>query len=130
MIDDGLKKQVVINEASGETKAYGAIAIEKCTNKILQYKKSDGGFGHAVDYSTSTWQGGLKVAVASDNLSDMDAIACSTTYLGNAMAVLFGLNFLQDVPMNNNADLLLFLETMQKQEYVVKDGIDGGIILN
>ena len=130
MIDDGLKKQIVIDEATGETKAYGAIAIEKCTDKILQYKKSDGGFGHAVDYSTSTWQGGLKVAVASDNLSDMDAIACSTTYLGNAMAVLFGLNFLQDVPMNNNADLLLFLETMQKQEYVVKDVIDGGIISN
>ena len=60
----------------------------------------------------------------------MDAIACSTTYLGNAMAVLFGLSFVQDVPMNNNADLLLFLETMQKQEYVVKDGIDGGIISN
>ena len=130
LIDDSLKKQIVVNDETGETKAYGAVAIEKCTNKILAFKKSDGGFGHAIANSTANWQGGLKVAISSDNLSDIDAIACSTTYLGNAMSVLFGLNMGSDVPMNTDSDLLLFIDTMSKQETVVKIGPDGRLPTN
>ena len=60
--------------------------------------------------------------MSSDNLSDIDAIVCSTTYLGNAMSVLFGLDFVADVPMNTNSDLLLFIETMKNQEKNIKVG--------
>lgn len=130
VINNGLTRKVVINEETGETKSYAAVAIEKCTNTILAFKKSDGGFGHAIDYSTPTWQGGLKVAIASDNLSDIDAIACSTTYLGNAMSVLFGLDFVADVPMNTASDALRFVDIMLKQEQVVKVDPSGQIPTN
>jgi hypothetical protein len=130
LIDDTLRKQIVIDEKTGETKAYGAIAIEKCTNKLLTFKKSDGGFGHSVSSGTTNWQGGLKVGIGSDNLSDIDAIACSTVYLGNAMSTLFGLSFVADVPMNTDSDLLRFLEIIGKQEKVVKIGPDGELPTN
>ncbi len=126
-IEDGLKKQVNVNSESDETKAYAAIAMEKCTKKILAFKKSDGGFGHAVEYSTSNWQGGLKVAIASDNLSDIDAITCSSMSLGNALAALFGFSLLKDVPMNSVSDLFAFLEIMQSQECVLKLDPNGAL---
>jgi len=129
-INDGLKKQIVVNSETGETKAYAAVAMEKCTNKILAFKKSDGGFGHAVEFSTPNWQGGLKVAISTDNLSDIDAITCSSMSLGNALSALFGFSFLKDVPMNTNSDLLSFLDIMQNQEYVVKVDPKGEIPSN
>ena len=39
-------------------------------------------------------------------------------------------NIIADVPMNTNPDLLLFLDTMQKQEHVVKIGSDGKLAAN
>lgn len=129
-INDGLKKQIIVNSETGETKAYAAVAMEKCTNKILAFKKSDGGFGHAVEFSTPNWQGGLKVAISTDNLSDIDAITCSSMSLGNALSALFGFSFLKDVPMNTNSDLLSFLDIMQNQEYVVKVDPNGEIPSN
>lgn len=129
-INDGLKKQVEVNSETGETKAYAAVAMEKCTNKILAFKKSDGGFGHAVEFSTPNWQGGLKVAISTDNLSDIDAITCSSMSLGNALSALFGFSFLKDIPMNTNSDLLSFLDIMQKQKYVVKVDPNGEIPSN
>lgn len=122
LINDGLLRPVVINKKTGETKAYAAVAIEKSIKSILAFKKSDGGFGHAIDFSTPTWQGGLKVAISSDNLSDIDASSCSTMSLGNALAALFGFNLVADVPMNSPGDALRFIDIMLKSEYVVKDG--------
>lgn len=127
LIEEGLKKQITIDSDTGKTKAYAAVALEKCTKKILAFKKSDGGFGHAVGYSTPNWQGGLKVAVSTDNLSDIDAITCSSMSLGNALSELFGFSMLRDVPMNNQSDVLSFIEIMTKQERVIKIDPNGDL---
>lgn len=120
-ISCGLTRRIQ-DPRSGEMKAYAAVAIEKCHGKLLTFKKRDGGFAHSVFSGTGGWQGGLKVGIKEDNLSDIDATNCSTSLLTNALCQFFGLELTRDVPMYNQADLLVFLDTMSKQEYVLKVG--------
>ncbi len=121
LIDNGLTKKVK-DERTGEMRAYAAIAIDKCLSKLLAFKKRDGGFGHSTVRGTGNWQGGLRVAISDDNLSDIDAINCSTSGLGGAMCHFFGLDLTHDIPMYTEADLLVYLDTLYSQPVVLKKG--------
>lgn len=119
MINEGLTRKVP-DEKTGKMKAYAAVALDKCTAKLLTFKKRDGGFAHNVYSGTPCWQGGMKVGIAADNLSDIDAINCSTALLTASLCDFFGLNRTRDIPMYTEADLLVFLDVMSRQEYVIK----------
>ena len=121
MINDGLTRKVK-DEKTGEMKAYAAIALDKCTAKLLTFKKRDGGFAHSIYGGTPRWQGGIKVGIVKDNLSDIDAINCSTALLTNSLCDFFGLDRTRDIPMYTEADLLIFLDVMSKQPIVIKKG--------
>ncbi len=108
-----------IDEATGESRTYAALAIDKCLEKLLAFKKSDGGFGHNAKSGTAVWQGGLNVGIASDNLSDMNAIACTASALGNRICSVLGFD-MSEVPLHTETDLNVFLATMSEQPYVVK----------
>ncbi len=103
-------------------KSYAAVAIDKCLEKLMLFKKTDGGFGHNKDQGTPSWQGRLPVGIPSDNTSDMDAINCSTCKLGDVICSFFGINMTSEVPIYTDADLLRFITTMQSQETVIKEG--------
>lgn len=121
IINYGLTHKVK-DEKTGKMRAYAAVAIEKCLSKLLTFKKRDGGFAHSIYNGTPCWQGGIKVGIASDNLSDIDAINCSTALLGNCMCNFFGLELTRDIPMYTESDLLIFLDVLSKQENVIKKG--------
>lgn len=121
MINDGLTRKI-LDESTGEMKAYAAVAIKKCTGKLLTFKKRDGGFAHSISQGTPCWQGGVKVGVAEDNLSDIDAINCSTALLASSLCDFFGLNRTRDIPMYTECDLLRFVDVMMQQQTVIKKG--------
>ena len=120
MIENGLYGKY--NYVTGETgdRTYGAVAIDASYQQIQPFKKADAGYGHSPSQGTSGWQGGLPVGIASENLSDTDATFCTTTSLGSCIASAFGLNMSKDIPMHTEADLLLFLDIVSEQEYVIK----------
>ena len=117
MIQDELYKEVY-DEYTGEFEPYVAVAIRKNMHKVLAFKKADGGYGHSTSSGTSSWQGGLPVGIGSDNLSDMDAITCTTNGLSSGINGLLGIS---NVPTHSQSDAFLFIESLLAQEYVVKE---------
>lgn len=118
MIEDTLWSKIT-DDRTGETRTYAALAIDKCLSKLLTFKKSDGGFGHSATAGTAGWQGNLPVGIASDNLSDMNAIACTASELGKRICTVLGFD-MKLVPLHMEADLKLFLDAFNSQPYVVK----------
>ncbi|MBQ8879917.1 MAG: hypothetical protein IJY69_03635 [Clostridia bacterium] len=124
LISGGLTGKIM-DERTGTMRSYAAVAIDKCLSKLLTFRKRDGGFAHSIFRGTGCWQGGLKVANSEDNLSDIDAINCSTSGLGRAMCQFFGLDLTCDIPMYTEADLLVYLDTLYSQKHVIKKGPMG-----
>lgn len=118
MIEDTLWGKVT-DRRTGETRTYAALAIDKCLAKLMAFKKVDGGFGHSISAGTASWQGGLKVAIPSDNLSDMDAISCTTNGLGSSICSALGIS-MSNVPLFMQGDLTALLDVMNAQPYVTK----------
>ena len=119
-IYDGLYGKVDFVTGKAIDRTYAAIAIENAYEKIQPFKKSDAGYGHSPSSGTPGWQGNLPVGIASENLSDTDATFCTTTSLGSCISGVLGLNMSTDVPMHTEADLLMWLDTVLSQEYVIK----------
>ena len=109
----------IVDEKTGETRTYAALAIDKAIAKLQAFRKVDGGFGHSTTAGTSGWQGGLRVGIPSDNLSDMDAISCTNNGLTGSICSVLGISS-ASVPRNTEADLFLFLDAMHAQPSVTK----------
>ena len=118
MIEETIWSKVV-DETTGETRTYAALAIDKAIAKLAAFRKADGGFGHSTTAGTSGWQGGLPVGIPSDNLSDLDAISCTNSGLTSSICSVLGISS-GKVPRNTESDLFLFLDSVYSQPYVTK----------
>ena len=119
-IESGLYGKVDLISGAETARTYVAIAIDNAYDKIQPFKKADAGYGHSPSRGTPGWQGNLPVGIASENMSDTDATFCTTTSLGASICSVLGISMDKEVPMHSEADLLLFLDTISRQEYVVK----------
>ena len=99
---------------------YAALAIERAYEQVQPFRKVDGGYGHNPRTGTPTWQGGLPVGVAEENLSDTDATFCTMTSLSISICGVFGINMSEEVPMYSEADLYRCLYVMSLQPRVIK----------
>ena len=119
-IESGLFGKVDLVSGAEADRTYAAIAIDNAYDKIQPFKKADAGYGHSTSKGTPGWQGNLPVGIASENMSDTDATFCTTTSLGSSICGVLGIVMDKEIPMHTEADLLLFLDTILSQEYVVK----------
>ena len=99
---------------------YGALAIKRSYEQVQPFRKADGGYGHSPKNGTPTWQGGIPVGVAEENLSDTDATFCTMTSLSTSICGVFGIDMSAEVPMYSEADLYRYLLSMSKQPRVIK----------
>ena len=115
---DGTLRSKVVDRKTGETRTYVALALDKCLTKLLAFKKADGGFGHSANSGTGVWQGGLKVGLAADNLSDINAIACNAS-MGTKVCSVLGFD-ISLVPLQMETELNQMLDALTSQPYVTK----------
>ena len=120
IIDGALADNV--DYVTGETleMSYAAYAIKVNYEKSQIFRKSDGGFAHSSTQGTAGWQGGLPVGVPSDNLSDIDGTFCGITSLGSSICSALGISMTSEVPIHMESDYLIWLDSLLKQEYVIK----------
>ena len=101
----------------GILKTKAADAITNSYNKILGYKKYDGGFAHAYAKGTVNHQG-LPVSTGL-NESDVDATCIGTTGLTREMFAALGLSELKP-SLYYEADWMRYVEILLSQQPVIK----------
>ena len=110
----------IINEVFAEKAAY---AIMNSYNKMLVYKKSDGGFGHVYNTGTATHQN-LPVSTG-ENLSDVDATCIASTGSIRTMFSALGLTSYK-IPLYTESDWMRYLDILLNQSPVIKHSGSSG----
>ena len=124
--DPEVKAEVkAIMEATLSTKA--ADAITNTYNKILGYKKLDGGFKHSYAGTGTTHQG-LQVSLPI-NQSDVDATCIGTTGMTRAMFEALGLEKYKP-NIYTTSDWMRMLEVFMEQQPVIKYSYDKKVAVD
>ena len=124
--DPEVKAEVTaIMEATLSTKA--AAAITNTYNKILGYKKLDGGFKHSYA-GTGTSHQGLQVSLPI-NQSDVDATCIGTTGMTRAMFEALGLSSYKP-NIYTTSDWMRMVEIFVEQQPVIKYSYDAKVAVD
>ena len=116
---DGVK--VTASQVSSEINEVFATSADEAIintyNKILGYKKSDGGFGHNYSSGTSTHQG---LAVSNgDNVSDVDATCIGSTGLTREIFAALGLTKYA-IPLFTQSDWMRYVNILEGADPIYK----------
>jgi len=116
---DGTKptKNQVLAAIDEEFAKNAPAAVINSYNKILGYKKVDGGFGHSYTAGTATHQG-LPVSNGA-NVSDVDATCIGSTGLTREMFAALGLSKYK-IPLFTKSDWMRYISILENAEPALK----------
>ncbi len=118
-------KKYILGEIQKVFDEKAPFAVENSYNKIVEYKKYDGGFAHNVSKGTPTHQD-HPVSLGL-NQSDVDATSIAVSGTVNQMFSALGLSS-YEVPRYTESDWMRYLTILFEMSPVIKYSYDGKVV--
>ena len=109
--DEKTRDEIIATLDEALASEIGVLAVKKTHEKLLKYKKSDGGFGHGY-YSVAGTHQGLPISTG-EQAGDVDATCIGTTGITGAMFSALGMPY---VPILMHSDYMRYRNILENLE--------------